>query len=37
MKFGSQLIDEIKTRIKVSDIVSKKVKLASKGKEFIGL
>ena len=37
MKFGSQLIDEIKTRIKVSDIVSKKIKLASKGKEFIGL
>ncbi len=37
MKFGSQLIDEIKTRIKVSDIVSKKVKLAAKGKEFIGL
>ena len=37
MKFGSQLIDEIKTRVKVSDIVSKKVKLASKGKEFIGL
>ena len=37
MKFGSQLIDEIKTRVKVSDIVSKKVKLAAKGKEFIGL
>ena len=37
MKFGSQLIDEIKTRVKVSDIVSKKVKLAPKGKEFIGL
>ena len=37
MKFGSQLIDEIKTIIKVSDIVSKKVKLAPKGKEFIGL
>ena len=31
MKFGNQLIDEIKTRIKVSDIVSKKVKSA-KGK-----
>ena len=27
MKFGSQLIDEIKTRIKVSDIVSKKNKI----------
>ena len=37
MKFGSQLIDEIKTRIKVSDIVSKKVKLAPRGKEFVGL
>ena len=37
MKFGSQLIDEIKTRIKVSDIVSKKIKLAPRGKEFIGL
>ena len=37
MKFGSQLIDEIKTRIKVSDIVSKKIKLAPRGKEFVGL
>ena len=37
MKFGSQLIDEIKTRLKVSDIVSKKVKLTSRGKQFIGL
>ena len=37
MKFGSQLIDEIKTRIKVSDIISKKIKLAPRGKEFIGL
>ena len=37
MKFGSQLIDEIKTRIKVSEIVSKKVKLAPRGKEFVGL
>ena len=37
MKFGSQLIDEIKTRIKVSEVVSKKVKLAPRGKEFDGL
>ena len=37
MKFGSQLVDEIKSRIKVSDIVSKKVKLAPRGKEFVGL
>ena len=37
MKFGSQLIDEIKTRIKVSDIVSKKVKLSPRGREFVGL
>ena len=37
MKFGTQLIDEIKTRIKVSDIVSKKIKLAPRGKEFVGL
>ena len=37
MKFGNQLIDEIKTRIKVSDIVSKKVKLAPRGNEFVGL
>ena len=37
MKFGNQLIDEIKTRIKVSDIVSKKIKLSPRGKEFIGL
>ena len=37
MKFGSQLLDEIKTRIKVSDIVSKKIKLAPRGSEFVGL
>ena len=37
MKFGNQLIDEIKTRIKVSDIVSKKVKLSPRGNEFVGL
>ena len=37
MKFGNQLIDEIKTRIKVSDIVSKKVKLSPRGREFVGL
>ncbi len=37
MKFGSQLLDEIKTRIKVSDIVSKKIKLAPRGNEFVGL
>ena len=37
MKFGNQLIDEIKTRIKVSEVVSKKVKLAPRGKEFVGL
>ena len=37
MKFGNQLIDEIKSRIKVSDIVSKKIKLVPRGNEFVGL
>ena len=37
MKYGNQLIEEIKNRLKVSDVVGKKVKLKPRGKEFVGL
>ena len=37
MKFGNQLIEEIKMRLKVSDIVARKVKLKPRGEEFVGL
>ena len=37
MKYPKSYLDEIKQRIKVSDIVSSKVKLKKRGKEFIGL
>ena len=37
MKFGRELVEEIKLRLKVSDVVSKKVKLKPRGKEFVGL
>ena len=37
MRLGKQLIDEIKARLKVSDIVLKKVKLQPRGNEFVGL
>ena len=37
MKYPRSYLDEIKQRIKVSDIVSSKVKLKKRGKEFIGL
>ena len=37
MKFGNQLIEEIKLRLKVSEIVGKKVKLKPRGKEYVGL
>ena len=37
MKLGRELIEEIKLRLKVSDVVSKKVKLKPRGKEFVGL
>ena len=37
MKYPKQYIDEIKLRLKVSQVVSKQVKLKRRGKEFIGL
>ena len=37
MKFGKKLIEEIKERVRVSDIVGRKVKLKPRGNEFVGL
>ncbi len=37
MKYPKEYIDEIKTRLKVSTVVSKSVSLKKRGKEFIGL
>ena len=37
MKYPKEYLDEIKTRLKVSNIVSKTVNLKKRGKEFIGL
>ena len=37
MKYPKEYLDEIKLRIKVSQVVSKSVKLKKRGKEFIGL
>ena len=37
MKYPREYIDEIKLRLKVSDIVGKTVQLKKRGKEFIGL
>ena len=37
MKYPKEYLDEIKLRIKVSQVVSKTVKLKKRGKEFIGL
>ena len=37
MKYPKEYLDEIKTRLKVSTVVSKTVKLKKRGKEFIGL
>ena len=37
MKYPKEYLDEIKLRLKVSQIVGKKVQLKKKGKEFIGL
>ena len=37
MKYPKEYLDEIKTRIKVSSVVSKVVTLKKRGKEFIGL
>ena len=37
MKYPKEYLEEIKTRLKVSQIVGKSVKLKKRGKEFIGL
>ena len=37
MKYPKEYLDEIKTRLKVSSVVSKTVSLKKRGKEFIGL
>ena len=37
MKYPKEYLDEIKTRLKVSSVVSKVVALKKRGKEFIGL
>ena len=37
MKYPKEYLDEIKTRLKVSSVVSKYVSLKKRGKEFVGL
>ena len=37
MKYPKEYLDEIKTRLKVSTVVSKTVELKKRGKEFLGL
>ena len=37
MKYPKEYLDEIKTRLKVSNVVSKSVTLKKRGKEFVGL
>ena len=37
MKFSKSLLDEIKSKIEISDIVGKRIALQKRGKEFIGL
>ena len=37
MKYPKEYLEEIKTRLKVSQVVGKSVKLKKRGKEFIGL
>jgi len=37
MKYPKEYLDEIRTRLKVSNVVSKSVNLKKRGKEFIGL
>ena len=36
MKYPKEYLDEIKTRLKVSTVVSKTVSLKKRGKEFVG-
>ena len=37
MKYPKEYLDEIKTRLKVSTVVSKSVALKKRGKEYVGL
>ena len=37
MKYPKEYLDEIKTRLKVSTVVSKSVNLKKRGKEYVGL
>jgi len=37
MKYPKEYLDEIRTRLKVSTVVSKSVSLKKRGKEFVGL
>ena len=37
MKYPKEYLDEIKLRLKVSQVVSKTVQLKNRGKEFVGL
>ena len=37
MKYPKEYLDEIKTRLKVSNVVSKYVQIKKRGKEFVGL
>ena len=37
MKYPKEYLDEIKTRLKVSNVVSKYIQLKRRGKEFVGL
>ena len=37
MKYPKEYLDEIKTRLKVSTVVSKFVSLKKRGKEYVGL
>ena len=37
MKYPKEYLDEIKTRLKVSTVVSKTVALKKRGKEYVGL
>ena len=37
MKYPKEYLDEIKTRLKVSTVVSKTVILKKRGKEYVGL
>ena len=37
MKYPKEYLEEIKTRLKVSNVVSKTIQLKKRGKEFVGL